>query len=106
MSKICENYHKDACPKCGGRSFLIYSDSSTYYLTNSYGEIVDADEISNTSVGRCNTCGSIYKMLSLPSMFMPLTNLREKLLLINPTVYNEYEGKVKYIENPMMKEGS
>lgn len=103
MKEMIYKIKKGSCPNCGHKQFIIYERNENLYLTNSDGEIIDSQELTNYAKGKCIRCGKEYDMLSGISQFIPLTDLRK--ILYNYSPHKIEEEKIKLISNPMEKSG-
>lgn len=96
---------KGACPKCNKKQFVVNERTSTYYLTNADGEIIDSKEDTHICVGQCVNCGKVYEMFPTREGFIPITPLRKFIYEYSKEYIEAHdEDMAPKIDNPMIKE--
>lgn len=103
LTSIARTIPKGSCPNCYNTQFLVVESTCDLFLTSNGGYVKGHREFRHKIVGRCNTCGYTFNMLSTKDGFIPLTefgkiyykNIIDNTELINPKTN---------IINPMLKE--
>ena len=93
---------KGSCPNCGHKQFIVKELSSTLYLTNRDGEVIDSQEDYDIAVGKCLSCGKEYDMYPAYNSFIPLTPLRKVLYDFQPAILDRTNDTFDNLQNPIM----